>query len=289
MSAFSSRLILALIGLLGMHLVSCSSTQGLAPSPSLEGSPTVESTPVFNNRALPKPMDGKPSAAPIPNDRPGIGTSWGEGLDSSISFTSFKRGLFAKPYATSSLYYNDTEGAEAMANYLGGAVPLNDTLITAAKGVIDWGLKNPKTGYLDGYLADGKVILAGDEGDRYIIEVRNNTVVPLEFIVSVDGLDVIDGKSATLSKRGYIVGPKRSVNIEGYRTSTNRVAAFRFGKVKNSYAVLKTNKSRNVGVIGVAVFTPAGKNPWQSKVDEEDLRIRDNASPFQGRFALPPS
>ena len=139
-------------------------------------------------------------------------------------------------------------------------------------------------GYLDGYLAASEVILSGDERHRYIIEVRNNTLVPLKIVVSVDGHDVIDGKPATPSKRRYIVGPKHSVNIAGYRTST-----FRFGRIKDSYAVLKTGESSNVGVIGVAVFAPEGKNPWKSTIDEDELRICDNDSHFQERFALPPS
>ena len=53
-----------------------------------------------------------------------------------------------------------------MANFLGGTVSIDDKLVSGAKGVVDWGLKDPRMGYLDGYLAASEVILSGDERHR---------------------------------------------------------------------------------------------------------------------------
>ena len=64
------------------------------------------------------------------------------------------------------------------------------------------------------------------------------------------------------------------------------VAAFRFGSVRGSYAAQKTGDSRNVGVIGVAIFNERGTNPFNSSSDEAQRR-RD-ANPFPGQFATPP-
>jgi hypothetical protein len=72
-------------------------------------------------------------------------------------------------------------------------------------------------------------------------------------VVSVDGLDVIDGENGDLRKRGYVVPPHGDVKIEGFRTSTADVATFRFSSVDGSYAG-KKGKARNVGVIAVAIF-----------------------------------
>jgi len=105
------------------------------------------------------------------------------------------------------------------------------------------------------YSHRGQLYLQGDRGRRYKIRVSNPTPHRVEAVVSVDGLDVIDGKSANYrSKRGYIIAPYGHVDIDGWRTSQEHVAAFRFSPVSQSYAGLK-GKARNVGVIGVAFFS----------------------------------
>ncbi len=107
---------------------------------------------------------------------------------------------------------------------------------------------------LQTYQHRGRFYVLGDTGDRYSIRVHNPTGNRVEAVVSVDGLDVIDGKTASFeSKRGYVVPPYDSITIEGFRTSTSNVATFRFSSVSNSYAGRK-GQARNVGVIGVAIF-----------------------------------
>jgi hypothetical protein len=64
------------------------------------------------------------------------------------------------------------------------------------------------------------------------------------------------------------------------------VAAFRFGSVKSSYAEQKHGDSRNVGVIGVALFNEQGTNPSSWPIGDSGQRL--NADPFPGRFATPP-
>src|SRR5678816_2424503 len=93
----------------------------------------------------------------------------------------------------------------------------------------------------------------GNANERYIIKVTNPTARRVEAVVSVDGLDVIDGEDGDLRKRGYVVPPYGEVRIEGFRTSVSDVATFRFNSVNDSYAN-KKGKARNVGVIAVAIF-----------------------------------
>ena len=63
------------------------------------------------------------------------------------------------------------------------------------------------------------------------------------------------------------------------------VTAFRFGPVRESYAAEKYHNTRNVGVIGIALFNEEGSDPWTN----EDVRRRLKANPFSGRFATPPN
>ena len=106
---------------------------------------------------------------------------------------------------------------------------------------------------LDVYQHRGRFYVLGSVGQRYTIRVTNPTHKRVEALVSVDGLDVIDGKTADLGKRGYVVPAGGELRIDGFRVSTQQVATFRFSSVSNSYAGRK-GKARNVGVIGVAIF-----------------------------------
>lgn len=100
----------------------------------------------------------------------------------------------------------------------------------------------------------------GTSGQRYSIRVSNPTARRVEAVISVDGLDVVDGENGDLKKRGYIVPAYGSLDIEGFRTSLSDVASFRFSSVDGSYAGLK-GKPRNVGVIAVAIFEEIAPPP----------------------------
>lgn len=99
----------------------------------------------------------------------------------------------------------------------------------------------------------GESYVMGALGERYTLRVLNRTGRRIEAVASVDGRDVVDGRSADASKRGYIVPAWGSVDIDGWRLSRAQVAAFRFSSVADSYAA-RTGTAREVGVIGVAVF-----------------------------------
>lgn len=106
----------------------------------------------------------------------------------------------------------------------------------------------------------GRTYVLGGEGQRYKIVVRNHSGRRVEAVVSIDGRDAIDGRPANWSKPGYIVPPWGQVTIDGFRVSMKDVAAFRFAPVADSYAAQMGN-DRNVGVIGVAVFSERAPPP----------------------------
>lgn len=108
----------------------------------------------------------------------------------------------------------------------------------------------------------GRRYVLGATGARYLIRIVNPTAARVEAVVSVDGLDAIDGRPANLSKRGYLIAPYGDVTIDGWRTSLDAVAAFRFSSVRESYAG-RTGHDRNVGVIGVAFFRERPRVVWQ--------------------------
>ena len=140
----------------------------------------------------------------------------------------------------------------------------------------------------------------GNANERYIILITNPTGNRVEAVVSVDGLDVVDGEAGDLHKRGYVVPPYGETRIEGFRTSHEDVATFRFSSVDNSYAG-KKGVARNVGVIAVALFEEqaapepqiivgeeSGAGGFRAPYDyEDDVASKDSASP-RDRPAPPP-
>lgn len=103
----------------------------------------------------------------------------------------------------------------------------------------------------------GRTYVLGHAGARYIVRITNPTPHRIEAVLSVDGLDAVDGEPADVRKRGYVVPPYGEARIEGFRVSTAHVASFRFSSVRDSYAGRK-GKARNIGVIGVAIYEEEG-------------------------------
>jgi hypothetical protein len=99
----------------------------------------------------------------------------------------------------------------------------------------------------------GRSYVLGTAGQRYLLRIRNGSDRRVEVVASVDGRDVMDGRPASLRKRGYVIAPYGELTIDGYRLSEAAVAAFRFSSVPRSYAS-RMGDARDVGVVGVAVF-----------------------------------
>jgi hypothetical protein len=221
--------------------------------------------------------------AQAPTDRRGLGTKWGENRNSRVEFTSFRRADPTRPIATAAIYYNDDQGIRAMVNTIAWqrTWPM---LPPRMQSMISIGLKDPVGRFYPGVFIGDSWFVVGQEGRRYVIVVRNKTDLRLEVVLSVDGLDVLDGRKASVRKPGYIMASLSELKVDGFRQSTESVAAFRFSPVRESYTAEKYHNTQNVGVIGVAVFNEAGTNP----LTEREVQKRLNANPFPGRFAAPP-
>lgn len=120
------------------------------------------------------------------------------------------------------------------------------------------------------YAHGAETWVLGALGQRYGVRVDNPTAQRVEVVVTVDGRDTINGAPGSLSARGYIVEPYGHVVVDGFRTSSHGVAAFRFTTPGDSYAG-RVGGGANIGVIGVAVFPerarqvvarPAPLSPW---------------------------
>ena len=209
-----------------------------------------------------------------PTPRPGYATTWGPSINSHMTYTSFRRESEKPHGGVAAIWYNDREGIDAMTNK---NYYTSSGRKRAANGLVEWGMRSG-FGVMRNYHSGGKRFVVGRKGARYSVSVKNNSRSRLELVVSVDGLDVVDGKPASVNKRGYIVAPGQTLEIKGWRSSEAEVASFVFAPVESSYASLKHGNTRNIGVVGLAVFTEKGVDPWSGR--PADAHNRFAASPF---------
>ena len=103
------------------------------------------------------------------------------------------------------------------------------------------------------YYHQGRYYVVGKPGNEYQINIRNTQPRDVMTVISVDGINAVSGETAHWSQTGYVLSPHTSFAIKGWRKSLQRVAAFYFTELENSYAA-RTGRPDHVGVIGVAVF-----------------------------------
>lgn len=257
---------------------------GASQSAMSEQQPSYQS-PASAPSPAPSPIvreEAKQEAAD--SERPGLATQFGEDLQSDVRQTTFYRESAGTPFATTTVWYNDTEGAAAVtrkAQQRSG----NRAEVEIFGGGLVVRLGDGRGNVLPGFIADGRPYAIGSEGQRYAIQVENRTDYSFEIVASVDGLGVVNGRPASFNDRGYILRPHQDLWIEGFRTSDDKVAAFRFGKVGQSYSVEMGHGDANVGVVGVAFFEERGTKPVYTP---EELRRREDANPFPGQYAPRP-
>ena len=103
------------------------------------------------------------------------------------------------------------------------------------------------------YESGGHWYVAGRPGNEYQVTIRNRDRGDLLAVVSVDGVNVVSGETAAAAQGGYVIERGRPLSIAGWRKSLEKIAAFYFTDLGDSYAA-RTGRPDNVGVIGVALF-----------------------------------
>lgn len=122
----------------------------------------------------------------------------------------------------------------------------------------------------DEYYHQGNVWIEGREGNDYCIELRNHTATPAMFIVSVDGLDVLQGQTAGANSPGFIVPAFGLAVVQGWNIDNQQAAAFLFSRKSTSYVNQIGGSTTNTGVIGAMVF--AEKPPVYTAQAAQSLR-----------------
>jgi hypothetical protein len=110
------------------------------------------------------------------------------------------------------------------------------------------------------YLYREKMLFEGQRGSEYKLRIRNNGRERIAIVLSVDGLSIMNGKTASKDDRAYVIGPCETMDIPGWRLDNRAVASFLFGTLPESYAA-RMGKPDNIGVIGAAFYQEIPKRP----------------------------
>lgn len=117
-----------------------------------------------------------------------------------------------------------------------------------------------------------KTYVEGRNGSVFELQFRNNTSQRALVVISVDGLDVIEGKRAGKRSQGYVVGPHQVAKIPGWKLSDRGAARFEFGIQDADYAEDETyvdqmgHDPANQGMIGFMVFREKARVPFIGSV-----------------------
>jgi hypothetical protein len=106
------------------------------------------------------------------------------------------------------------------------------------------------------YQYNDQFFIEGRSNSNYEIELRNHTNGRVQTVLSVDGLSVIDGQEAGPQSRSYVIDAHGTLRVPGWLLDGSNAAKFAFASRPDSYASqISDGKTRNVGVIGVLVYT----------------------------------
>lgn len=101
---------------------------------------------------------------------------------------------------------------------------------------------------------NGKLYVAAPMNEDYQLRLKTPFGNRYLAVTSVDGLDIMTGKTASPDAGGYVLGSSSSLtDIPGFRLNNEEVAKFHFGDRADSYAA-QLDKPQNIGVIAVIFY-----------------------------------
>ena len=135
------------------------------------------------------------------------------------------------------------------------------------------------TPLFDSPSGDSRRYLEAVAGRHYAVALRNTTGQRIGVLISVDGLNVVNGQRSSQSpdEAMYVLGPWECTTIRGWRTSLDDIRRFVFVDEQRSYAERTGQANGDMGWIRVTAFRE--QRPWwyeSPRRVELDRRDRDD-------------
>ena len=130
-------------------------------------------------------------------------------------------------------------------------------------------------------------------GRDYALRVRNLTGGRVGVLVSVDGLNVVNGERSRQSRGEamYVLDPWESATIRGWRTSLDEVRRFVFVDEQRSYASRTGQANGDMGWIRVLAFVERGAGVVRPRpaADGYGREEKGRREPVAPQAAAPPA
>ena len=109
-----------------------------------------------------------------------------------------------------------------------------------------------------------KHYLQAFEGRNYSIVLHNTTGRRIGVLVAVDGLNVVNGEQTSMNRNEpmYVLDPRETAEIKGWRTSLRDVRRFVFVDEERSYAERTNQANGDMGWIRVNAFEEQNSFGW---------------------------
>ncbi len=155
---------------------------------------------------------------------------------------------------------------------------------------------------IDGQLVDVQVLVGGSaaplysragndrsyfqafQGRDYSIRLRNTTDQRVGVLITVDGLNVVNGERSNQSSSEpmYVLDPWESATIKGWRSSQSTIQKFVFVDEQRSYANRTDQANGDMGWIRVTTFREYRPQVWR-----DELKQKSNARAPQAAPSIP--
>ncbi len=136
------------------------------------------------------------------------------------------------------------------------------------------------------HLKDGAFFIEAPSEGNYIIRIKNNHWKKRLAVISVDGVNILNGEDAGFDGPGYMLNPWQTIDINGWHRTDKETAAFTFEALADSYAKQTGRGESNVGVIGVAVFDEKTTHDfWTESLRPKGL-VASNGGPRLRRMTM---
>jgi hypothetical protein len=125
---------------------------------------------------------------------------------------------------------------------------------------------------------DSRMYFEAHQGRNYGIVLHNRTGERVGVVLTVDGLNVIDGRRSALTNREpmYVLDPWETATIQGWRTSQQDIRKFVFIDEEHSYAERTGQGNGDLGWIRVNAYREVRPFAWWGL--RKDQPYRDNSS-----------
>lgn len=116
--------------------------------------------------------------------------------------------------------------------------------------------------------------------EPFEVVFRNNSYEKVQVKLSIDGIDVLTGKLATIEPGGdmWVVQPYSSLNLKAWPETTKGGAQFVFTHADKSVAVHTQGDLKSIGIIAASVFSENNQPIWL-----DGFIIGDKTSPIDYR------